>query len=125
RFRPTADATWSVRPRTSPSGIFLSSRNDVCSAQPGDTRRVLVIASAAVNDLMASSPRFLCSQPTSFGCDRADAAEVRLRQCYAELDGATGGVVKSWSSTRLTGPVLPRQLCAIALTSQRPARLSR
>src|SRR5262245_5309084 len=98
-----------MRPRTPPSVFFLSSRNDLCSAQPGDTRRVLVIASAAVNYFMASSPRFLCSRLASFGCDRADAEEVRLRQFYAELDGATGGVVKRAPSARLTGSMLPLQ----------------
>src|SRR6516162_526157 len=58
RLRTRSTAKWSMRPRTSPSGIFLSSRNDVWSAEPAETSRALAIASAAANDFMATVSSF-------------------------------------------------------------------
>src|SRR5262245_20646652 len=85
RLRARSTAKWSMRPRTSPSGIFLSSRKSVSSAQPGETRSMLVSASAAVNDFMAIVSSFSISLFCDYrqaieGCDRvgfgpkADAA---------------------------------------------------
>src|SRR5215470_3702675 len=88
RLRARSTAKWSMRPRTSPSGIFLSSRNDVSSARLGETSRALAIASAAASDFMPivsssaliSTRVFWSYRQAVEGCDRvglgpkADAA---------------------------------------------------
>src|SRR5260221_375120 len=79
RLTRSTTAKWSMRPRTSPSGIFLSSRNGVSSAQPGGTSRELVIASAAISDLIATSSSFaLISTSVFWGYRQAVEGSDRI-----------------------------------------------